>query len=77
MWVVCVIAAILFFVIQVSLRVAVYFQYNTNVEVEKVYKSTIQFPAVTLCNQNNYRSASSESHATVVPKQTWCGMRFL
>ena len=47
--------AALFFIIQVALRVNVYFEYNTNVDVEKVYTTKVPFPAVTICNQNNFR----------------------
>ena len=54
-WICVVIAAILFFVSQVSVRIAVYFEYNTNVNVEVQYVDKIDMPAVTICNQNNYR----------------------
>lgn len=60
MWVVCVVAAVLFFVVQVSLRVGVFFEYNTNVDVEKVYTTKLPFPAVTICNQNKFRLVSSQ-----------------
>ena len=57
MWVTCVLGSALFFIIQVALRVTVYFEYNTNVDVEKVYTTKVLFPAVTICNQNNFRWA--------------------
>ncbi len=50
-----VVLAILLFVAQVGQRMAVYFQYKTNVAVEVKYTDTITFPSVTICNQNNYR----------------------
>ena len=50
-----VLLAVLLFVAQVSQRMVVYFQYKTNVAVEVKYTDTITFPAISLCNQNNYR----------------------
>ena len=50
-----VIIAVLLFVGQVSQRIAVYFQYKTNVAVEVKYPKSITFPSVTICNQNSFR----------------------
>ena len=50
-----VIIAVLLFVGQVSQRIAVYFQYKTNVAVEEKYPKSITFPSVTICNQNSFR----------------------
>ena len=50
-----VVLAVLLFVAQVSQRMVVYFQFKTNVAVEVKYTDVITFPALTLCNQNNYR----------------------
>ncbi len=50
-----VVLAIGLFVGQVAQRMAVYFQYKTNVAVEVTYADKIIFPAVTICNQNNFR----------------------
>ena len=50
-----VIIAIGIFVGQVGTRIAVYFQYKTNVDVKVKYVDEIDFPSVTICNQNNYR----------------------
>ena len=50
-----VVLAVLIFVVQVSQRTVVYFQYKTNVAVEVKYIDKITFPSVTICNQNNYR----------------------
>ena len=47
--------AVLLFVGQVGMRVAVYFQYKSNVAVKMNYVDEIEFPSVTICNQNNYR----------------------
>ena len=55
MWSLCVVAACLIFVLQVVLRVSVYLEYNTNVDVEKVYMKKVPFPTVTVCNQNTFR----------------------
>ena len=32
-----------------------YFEYNTNVAVQILFNDTCTMPAVTICNQNNYR----------------------
>jgi hypothetical protein len=50
-----VVGAIGIFVMQVGVRTFDYFQYNTIVDVQLVYTDNIPFPAVTLCNQNNFR----------------------
>ena len=49
------VVAVTLFVAQVGQRMAVYFQYKTNVDVEVKYVETVDFPSVTVCNQNNYR----------------------
>ena len=43
------------FIGQVGNRVAVFFQYKTNVAVKVKYLKAIDFPCVTVCNQNNFR----------------------
>jgi hypothetical protein len=43
------------FIVQVGTRSAVFFEYNTIVEVNRKFTDEIPFPAVTLCNQNNFR----------------------
>ena len=53
-----VVVAVTLFVAQVGQRMAVYFQYKTNVDVEVKYVETVDFPSVTICNQNNYKSVS-------------------
>ena len=45
----------LLFVGQVGTRIDVYFQYKSNVAVKVTYADEIDFPSVTICNQNNYR----------------------
>ncbi len=42
---------------QVGERTAVYLQHKSNVDVKVVYPESgaVQFPSVTICNQNNYR----------------------
>ncbi len=47
--------SIVLFVGQVGSRIAVYFEYKTNVDVEVKYVTTLDFPSVTICNQNNFR----------------------
>ena len=55
LWLGVVVAAIAVFVGQVSERIVVYYQYKTNVAVTVNYVDRIDFPSVTICNQNNYR----------------------
>ena len=55
LWCCIVILAMLLFVGQVGTRIAVYFQHKSNVAVKVTYLDEIDFPSVTICNQNNYR----------------------
>lgn len=45
---------------QVIDRARVYFQYDTNTNVEVVYVDKVEFPSITICNQNNYRITEVE-----------------
>ena len=54
-WVICVLAAIVLFVAQIALRSVDFFKYSTTVDVEVIYTDSVKFPAVTFCNQNNFR----------------------
>ena len=47
-------AAIALFVIQVGMRFSAYFEYKSNLDVKVNSVETLPFPAITLCNQNNY-----------------------
>ena len=51
-----VLTAVMFFVVQVGIRIGVYFEYNTNVDVDVKFPTRIEFPSVTICNENHYRS---------------------
>ena len=55
LWLGVVTAAIVIFIGQVGNRVAVFFQYKTNVAVKVKYLKAIDYPSVTICNQNNFR----------------------
>ena len=50
-----VLTAVGLFLYQVIDRSQHYFAYKTNVNVEVVYNTSVAFPSVTLCNQNNFR----------------------
>ena len=50
-----VVAAIIFFMVEVGLRTREYFKYNTNVDMELYFPERIPFPAVTICNQNAHK----------------------
>ena len=54
-WVICVLAAIVLFVAQITSRSLDFFKYSTTVDVEVIYEDSLKFPAVTFCNQNNFR----------------------
>jgi hypothetical protein len=55
-WTACVLMSVGLFVYQVGSRTNTFYKYNTNVDVEVIYTKEMQFPTVTLCNQNAYRS---------------------
>ena len=55
LWLLIVIGSISLFMVQVGERMKAYFNYETNVDVEVTYPTTIKFPVVTICNQNSYR----------------------
>ena len=54
-WALVVVSSIVFFTVQVCVRVQEYFRYKTNSNVERVLVDELAFPAVTICNQNAYR----------------------
>lgn len=39
----------------VGQRLDTYFQYKANIDVQVIYTNTSPLPAVTICNQNNFR----------------------
>lgn len=47
--------AIILFTSQVASRTFTYFEHHTNTELQVVYDTKIPFPAITVCNQNNFR----------------------
>ena len=55
LWTICVMSAVIYFVAQVGQRTSDYFKYATNVDVKVIYANKLRFPAVTVCNQNNFR----------------------
>ena len=54
-WILCVTAAIVFFIYHISERAWAYFDYNTTVSVNIRYTNQVPFAAVTLCNINTFR----------------------
>ena len=54
-WVICVFAAIVLFIAQIASRSVDFLKYSTTVDVEVIYTDSVKFPAVTFCNQNNFR----------------------
>ena len=55
LWVIAVAWSLTFFFLQVGQRIQVYFDYKTTVSVTVKYVNNIDFPSVTICNQNSYR----------------------
>ena len=77
-WLVAVSVAIMFFIGQVGYRIAAYFERKTSVEVEVEYVESIEFPSVTICNQNNYRYKTTRNahcqniiHKGISKKHHW------
>ena len=55
-WVTCVGTAAIMFALWVGLRTRDHLKFESTVNVEVIYsEESIPFPAVTICNQNNYR----------------------
>ena len=50
-----VIIGVTLFAYQVTDRIIVYCQRNTNVDVAVKYVPSVEFPSVTICNQNQFR----------------------
>ena len=55
LWFLVVIIGVMLFAYQVTDRVIIYYQHNTNVDVEVKYAPSVEFPSVTICNQNQFR----------------------
>ena len=55
LWFLVVITGVMLFTYQVTDRVIVYYQRNTNVDVVVKYFPSVEFPSVTICNQNKFR----------------------
>ena len=55
LWFLVVIIGVMLFAYQVTDRVIIYYQHNTNVDVEVKYVSSVEFPSVTICKQNQFR----------------------
>ncbi len=49
-------AAIGLFLFQVGMRISDFFEHKTSVDVKLKYVTKVDFPAVTVCNQNSFRS---------------------
>ena len=64
MWFIIVVIGVTLFIYQVTDRVIVYYQRNTNVDVAVKYVQSVEFPSVTICNQNQFRSVSSSATKT-------------
>ena len=54
-WLLVVLTALSVFVIQVGIRTGNYLEYKTTLDVTQLYKDKLEFPAITICNQNMHR----------------------
>jgi len=57
LWLICVVTCVVLFAYQAIDRVCIYFEHESNVNVQINYVEELDFPAVTICNYNNYRQA--------------------
>ncbi len=55
LWLLITMIATCLVISQAGQRTSDFFQYKTNVDVKLKYNTTLEFPSVTICNQNNYR----------------------
>ena len=55
LWIVCVFGAVFLFGWHVTKRSMDYFEYATSTDLKVVLASELDFPAVTICNLNNFR----------------------
>ena len=55
LWFFAIVIGVLLFAYQVTDRIIVYYQRNTNVDVAVKYVPSVNFPSVTICNQNQFR----------------------
>ena len=55
LWVLVVIGAIIFFSMQVKDRIAAYLRHESIVNFEVRYTDKLEYPAITICNQNTFR----------------------
>ena len=65
-WAVVVIASMSLFVVLVINKVKLVMSVPKSVNVDIGFLETIQFPAVTICNQNKYRSVSDKLFTTTL-----------
>ncbi len=56
-WIFICVSVMIYFIVQVTLSILKYQKHSTTTDVQVIYTSEVLFPAVTLCNQNNFRSA--------------------
>ena len=54
-WLLIVLGAMAFFISQVVLRTIEYYKYQTVISVKRIRSDNVSFPAVTLCNLNQFR----------------------
>ncbi|XP_077984573.1 bile acid-sensitive ion channel-like [Glandiceps talaboti] len=57
---------------QISLRFVDFFEFNVNTEILVIHRHSLEFPAITICNFNRYRSTELDNDTLqVLPLFTW------
>ena len=54
-WIAACLTVLVYFIVQVTSSLLRYYEYNTVTNTDLVSGKPVKFPAVTLCNQNNFR----------------------
>jgi hypothetical protein len=63
-WVFVVLAVVAVFAYALTDRILNYYTYPTNIDLNVGFWERVPFPAVTICNQNNYRYVAMDLLAT-------------
>lgn len=55
LWILMILAALIIFLYYLSDRLIQYFKYEKVISVEESYVDQMEYPAITLCNQNTFK----------------------
>ncbi|XP_033108975.1 acid-sensing ion channel 5-like [Anneissia japonica] len=71
LWVLIFMAGLSLCVWQISLRIQEYLLFNVNTEINLTFVDELEFPALTICNFNRYRSSYLTDYDRNVIKYLW------